>query len=87
MIRPILTEFVLFLVPFALYAIYLFASRTNVFDRAQWSMTVLLWLTAAAVALLIGSFIVLAEFSGAPPGSTYEPAHMENGKFVPGRTR
>ena len=30
------------------------------------------------------SFILLAHFSGAPPNSTYIPAHMENGKFVPG---
>ena len=36
---------------------------------------------------MIGSFVVLAHFSGAPPGSTYIPAHMENGKFVPGRTQ
>ena len=36
---------------------------------------------------MIGSFILLAHFSGAPPGSIYEPAHIEDGKFVPGRTR
>jgi hypothetical protein len=36
---------------------------------------------------MIGSFIVLAKFSGAPPGSTYVPAHIENGKFVPGVTQ
>jgi hypothetical protein len=30
------------------------------------------------------SFILLARFSGAPPNSTYIPAHIENGKFVPG---
>jgi hypothetical protein len=36
---------------------------------------------------MLGSFVYLAHFSGAPPGSTYEPAHMEDGKFVPGRTR
>jgi len=34
--------------------------------------------------LVVLSFILLAHFSGAPPGSTYIPAHMENGKFVPG---
>ncbi len=33
------------------------------------------------------SFLILAQFSGAPPGSTYVPAHVENGKFVPGATR
>jgi hypothetical protein len=29
----------------------------------------------------------LAEFGGAPPGSTYIPAHMENGRLVPGTER
>jgi hypothetical protein len=36
---------------------------------------------------MIASFIVLAQFSGAPPGSTYVPAHVEGGKLVPGVTR
>jgi hypothetical protein len=26
-------------------------------------------------------------FAGAPPGSTYEPAHVEDGRLVPGRVR
>jgi hypothetical protein len=29
----------------------------------------------------------LAQFSGAPPGAIYVPAHIENGKLVPGATR
>jgi Family of unknown function (DUF6111) len=37
--------------------------------------------------LVIASFLVLAQFSGAPPGSTYVPAHMENGRLVPGAVR
>jgi hypothetical protein len=44
-------------------------------------------LSIAALVLMIGSFVVLAEFSGARPGSTYVPAHIEDGKFVPGRTQ
>jgi hypothetical protein len=36
---------------------------------------------------VIGSFIYFAQFTGSPPGSVYVPAHMENGKFVPGHTR
>ena len=88
MIRPVLTEILLFLTPFAIYAIFLFATRAEVFDRASWSPRTLVWLTGAALVLLIGSFILLAHFSGAPPGSTYEPAHVdEDGKFVPGRIR
>jgi Family of unknown function (DUF6111) len=33
---------------------------------------------------VIAGFAVWAQHSGAPPGSTYVPAHMENGRFVPG---
>jgi hypothetical protein len=87
MIRPVLTEVVLFLTPFVLYALFLFATKAAVFDRASWTPRALVWLTGAALALLIVSFILLSQFSGAPPGSTYEPAHVEDGKFVPGRTR
>ena len=34
-----------------------------------------------------GGWASTAQLSGAPPGSTYVPAHIEDGKFVPGRTR
>ena len=84
MIRPVLTELALFLAPFAAYALFLWATRAGVLDPKSWRLATLGWLTAAAFGLMLGSFILIAQFSGAPPGSTYEPAHMENGKFVPG---
>lgn len=87
MIRPVLIEIVLFLTPFALYAVFLFATRAEVFERESWSPRILLWLTGAALALMIVSFVLLAQFSGAPTDSTYEPARIEDGKFIPGRTR
>jgi hypothetical protein len=84
MIRPLLTESVLFLAPFAAYALFLWATRAGVLDPDSWSTPVLGWLAAVALALMIGSFIVIAQFTGSPPGSTYVPAHIENGRFVPG---
>lgn len=87
MIRPILTELALFLTPFVLYAVYLWATRAGVLDSSQWPLSRVTWLLIAAFVLMIGSFIVLAEWGGAPPGSTYVPAHFENGKFVPGQTK
>jgi hypothetical protein len=87
MIRPILTEFAFFLAPFVAYAIYLLATRGGVLHPEDWSTKAVALLTAAALVSLIGSFIYLAHFSGAPIGSTYIPAHMEDGKFVPGQTR
>ena len=87
MIRPVLTEVVLFLAPFALYAIFLVATKNGVLERSSWGPRILLWLTGAGLVLMIVSFILLAQFSGAPTDSTYEPAHIEDGKFVPGRAR
>ena len=87
MIRPVLTEVVLFLVPFGVYAIFLYVTRAEVLNRESWPPRILAGLAVAAVVLVLGSFVILANFSGAPPGSTYEPAHVEDGQFGPGRTR
>jgi hypothetical protein len=41
-------------------------------------------LVLGSLLLVIVSFILLAHFSGAAPNSTYIPAHIENGRLVPG---
>jgi hypothetical protein len=87
MIRPVLTELALFLAPFAAYAVFLWFTKSAVLDRVHWPPKILASLAILALVLMIGSFVVLAHFSGAPPGSTYEPAHLEDGKFVPGRVQ
>jgi hypothetical protein len=87
MIRPVFTELALFLAPFLVYAIVLIATKSALLDRASWPPKTLAGLGIAALLLMIGSFVFLSHFSGAPPGSTYEPAHVEDGKFVPGRVR
>lgn len=87
MIRPIFTEIALFVLPFVLYALYLWATRAGVFDPTAWTVPVLSWLTIAALTLVIASFLLIAHFSGAPPGSTYVPAHIEDGRLVPGTTK
>jgi heme/copper-type cytochrome/quinol oxidase subunit 3 len=87
MIRPILTEIALFLIPFALYALFLVATRSGVLDASAWTISRISWLAIAALVLMISSLLWLAEFGGSPPGSTYVPAHIEDGKFVPGQTR
>lgn len=87
MIRPVFTEIALFLTPFVLYAAYLVATRAGLLDATAWRPPVVGWLTLVALGLLIMSFVVMAQFGGAPPNSTYVPAHMENGRFVPGTTQ
>jgi Family of unknown function (DUF6111) len=87
MIRQVAIELALFLAPFAAYALFVWATREGVIGVLTWSPLRLIWLTAAALVLVIAGFVGLAQFGGAPPGSTYVPAHMENGRFVPGTQR
>ena len=82
--RSIFTELILFATPFVAYALYLWATRTGVLDEKAWSRPRLVWLAMVALVLVIASFLIIAEFTGAPPRSTYIPAHMENGRLVPG---
>ena len=87
MIRPVLTEIGIFLIPFAIYAAFLVATRSGVFVQSSWPLRVVIKLAIGSLLLVVISFILLAHFSGAPPGSTYIPAHIENGKFVPGQEK
>jgi Family of unknown function (DUF6111) len=84
MIRPVLTEIGIFLIPFAVYALFLVATRSGVFDQASWPLPLVAKLVLGSLLLVVVSFVFLAEFSGAPPESTYEPAHLDHGKLVPG---
>jgi hypothetical protein len=84
MIRPALTEIGIFLVPFAVYALFLVATRSGLLATSSWPVIVIGRLLVGSLLLVVLSLIVLAQFSGAPPDSTYFPAHMENGRLVPG---
>jgi hypothetical protein len=84
MIRPAFTEIGVFLIPFAVYALFLVATRSGLMLQSSWPVHVIGRLVLGSLLLVIISFILLAHFSGAPPNSTYVPAHVENGKFVPG---
>src|SRR5262245_26279034 len=87
MIRPVLTELALFLAPFIVYAIFLWATQAGVLHPDAWTLPRIAWLVIVALVLMIGSFVVLAQWGGSPPGSTYVPAHTEDGRFVPGETK
>jgi hypothetical protein len=84
MIRQISIELALFLTPFVAYGLFLWATRAGVVKVSAWPVRHVMWLSVVALLLVIGSFVLLAEFTGAPPGTTYIPAHMENGRLVPG---
>jgi hypothetical protein len=58
-----------------------------VLAQSSWPAHLVAKLVLGSLTLVIVSFILLAHFTGAPPDSTYIPAHIENGKFVPGTER
>ena len=87
MIRPVLTEVGIFLIPFAVYALFLIATRSGLLAQSSWPAHLVAKLALGSLALVVVSFLLLAHFSGAPPGSTYVPAHMENGVLVPGQIK
>ena len=84
MIRPAFTEVGIFLIPFAAYALFLVASRAGLLAPNSWPLHLVARLAVIAMVLVVLSFVLLAHFSMAPPNSTYIPAHVENGRFVPG---
>lgn len=87
MIRPVFTEIGIFLIPFAVYAIFLIASRNGVTLKSSWPLRIVARLALIALLLVVLSLVLLAHYSGAPPNSTYVPAHLENGRLVPGTER
>jgi hypothetical protein len=84
MIRPAFTEVGIFLIPFAVYALFLIATRSGLLVQASWPVNVIAKLVIGSLLLVVVSFILLAKFSGGAPNSTYIPAHIENGRLVPG---
>ncbi len=87
MIRQVFTEIALFVMPFALYVVFLWAIKADVLHPDSWPLSRVLTLIIVALILMVAGFFYFAEYTGAPPGSNYVPAHMENGKFVPGKIK
>ncbi|HWK00286.1 MAG TPA: DUF6111 family protein [Xanthobacteraceae bacterium] len=79
-----LLEIALFLSPFMLYALYLFATQRDAREKEHWRLQVLIICAIGGCVLVIASLLYFAHFGGVGPGNTYIPAHMEDGKLVPG---
>jgi len=89
MIRIIIENMLLFLLPTLVYVAYVFLKRrtegadsSNLLDDAP-----LLWLFAAGAALVIFTLIYFASTSGGRPGQTYSPPVYRDGKIEPGQLK
>ena len=83
MIRAFLGEALLFLVPFAFFALFLVIQRRNPLIWSHWSGPSF-YLLAAGLGLIVASLVyggITADRREGP----FVPTHMENGRVVPGR--
>jgi hypothetical protein len=73
----------LFLLPFAAYALYLrFRPQSDKRSAASHPWTVLV---IAGLALVAASFVFWGVFENANQRGVYVPPHLEDGRLVPGR--
>jgi cytochrome bd-type quinol oxidase subunit 2 len=83
MLRIILIDIILFLLPFLVYGFWLWVNN-KAHVSEHWRKGPMAWLALAGIALVVVSFVIFASIKQAPDGAEYRPAHMENGVFVPG---
>ncbi|KST61592.1 hypothetical protein AO398_02785 [Methylobacterium sp. GXS13] len=82
MLRRLIEEFGLFLIPFVLFVVYLLLVGRNPLRRVHWDPHIVR-LVLAGLAVVIGTLVYEGLFSERRAGG-YVPTHMENGRLVPG---
>jgi len=90
MIRIVIENILLFLLPTAIYVAYIALTRgdrgkqttTQIFNEAP-----LLWLFTAGGALVLAVLVAYASIEGGKPGQDYAPAVFKDGKIVPGEIK
>lgn len=83
MLRMLIEEFLLFVLPFCLFASYLVIRRRNPFKVESWSGH-LFWLSVAGLLFAIASFVYAGLVAERHTGS-FVPPHVEGGRLVPGQ--
>lgn len=85
MIRVVIQEIALFLIPFALFAIVLILQRRSLLRMESWSAS-FVWLALAGLAIVIGGFVYAGLFGERNTGPYVGP-HLKDGRPVPGGFR
>jgi hypothetical protein len=74
----------LFLSPFVLYAVLLLLRRNRPFAEYYWRVQTISSLALAGLAVAVAGLFLFG-LTAERHGGAYVPAHIENGKLVPGR--
>jgi hypothetical protein len=84
MARYIAFDAIFFLLPFVLYAAWLFFTRGSMKNLDDWQVRTIAYLAIAGSALLLAAIFAFTSFTKQPTEGVYVPAHIENGVLVPG---
>jgi hypothetical protein len=88
MIRIVIENIVLFLLPTLMYVAWMMLKRRgkigagDILDDAP-----LIWLFAAGAGLVVVTILVFGSSSGGRPGQVYTPPVFRDGKIEPGQLR
>jgi hypothetical protein len=85
MLRAVVEEALLFLIPFALFALYLALRKRNPFHRVHWDGQGF-WLVLAGF-LCAGAALLYTGLTAERHKGAFDPTHLENGRVVPGQFR
>lgn len=84
MARVVLTNLVLFLLPFLVYGAYVRTTGRSKTTADAWADAPVLALLAAGMVLVFIAMITFASFRGGAPSGHYQPPVYENGQIKPG---
>ncbi len=85
MLRIVLINIALFVLPLALYAAYFYITERNRNAVViEWKNMPLSLLLQIGLGLIVIGMLITAYMGGEDARGTYVPARMENGKVIPG---
>lgn len=85
MARLLALNAIFFMVPFAVYAGWLFATRRTLGTESDWSTRVIVILCSIGALFVVIGLVVLTASEGTSTSQTYIPADIQDGQIVPGR--
>lgn len=84
MIRLVGFDAIFFLIPFAVYALWLMITRGSLSNVADWQARTIAWLATGGALLMIAVIVIFVHLDAGPVTGTYVPAHVdENGDIAP----
>lgn len=84
MVRVVLVNLLVLLLPFIVYFAYVRLTRPEKQASEVWSDTPIFWLLSAGAMMMIVALVTLVSFNVSEQGGRYVPPAYKDGKIIPG---